>query len=110
MKYTINLLILLIAYISIPVSAGTYEDQLETFRSMSISEIKHTSEYKNAVEICRQSDAGTPESCRERLVKFINNVGRTPATDSEVGAAYGCWEYDPYVCPDSTGTNSNYSY
>ena len=100
MKYAINSLVFLIANISATVNAESFEDQIETFRSMSISEIKHTSEYKKAAKICRQSDAGSPESCRERLVKFIKHDGYTPATDRELRSVYGCWEFDPYVCPD----------
>lgn len=99
MKSTLHSLIFLTPYISVTVNAGTYENQLEAFQSMSISDIQYTSEYKKAVEACRQSDAGTPESCRDRLVKFIKKVGRTPATDIELRSVYGCWEYDPYVCP-----------
>ena len=100
MKLYINIFIFLIAYVSTPCNAGSYEDQLETFQAMSISEIQHTDMYMRAATICHQSDAGTVESCHERLGKFIKDTGRDPITDSEVHYVYGCWSYDRYVCPD----------
>ena len=76
------------------------EESPSVLSSMTKSEIYNSNIFKNNAQYCKYTNHGSPESCHDRLVDFLRQVGRGPATDSELYDVYGCEEGQrDYVCP-----------